>query len=295
MARYTPKKATLVVRDDTTQDKFAQDALESWMSSNGVEKGDTDKFDKVVAAARKDAMTFYQMQHIVSLAAMIPHIAIDADPLDRVLYILDNPGVKSFAQRQVKSSRKAMTDAQARSVATKMIPVIEDVTGSTSHNTPPATMMVCVMSSQDDIAQVVQDLPFAPSIEELAVRLQEAVRVSSALYPTVSKDNQFTHSDYEKKQNKFTTPKKTDFYDVGEKVSTTMSKEFLDMDEEASDLLMQGYNLKEVVKFHNCAPQGYWETVAKEMEDDPDADFDGIYDKLQPQFNFHPDDRDPMM
>lgn len=294
MARYTPKKATLVVRDDTAQDKSAQDALESWMSSNGVEKGDTDKFDKVVSLVQEAKMTFYQMQHIARLAAMIPHVCAEADPLDRMLYILEDPGVKSFAERQVKSSKKAMTDAQARRIVTQMIPVIENITGDTGSSTPPATMMVCVMSSPGDIEHVVEDLPFSPSIEELAVRLQEASHVSSALYPAVSKEDRFTHADYEKKKNRFATPKKTDFYDVGEKVSTTMSKEFLDMDEEASDLLMQGYNLKEVVTFHNRAPQGYWETVAKEMESNPDADFDDIYDRLEPQFNFHPDNRDPM-
>lgn len=294
MARYTPRKATLVVRDDTTQDKSANDALTDWMKSNGVKEGDTNKIDQVVSVAKDQGLTFYKMQHVSRLASMLPHVSVDADPLDRILYVLEDPGVKSFAERQVKSMKSTMNHEQAMDSAKTMIPIIEEVTGDNGSDVPPATMMVCIAAGKEIIDTVVEDLPFSPGVEELAVRVQERKTVASSLYPGVSKDNQFTHADYTKKQNRFTTPKKTDFYDVGEKVSNTMSKEFMDMDEEANDLLMQGYNLKEVVKFHNRAPQGYWETVAKEMDDDPDADFDQIYDKLEPQFNFHPDNREPL-
>lgn len=294
MARYKPQKAVIVTRDDTRKDKKCSDALQEWMSSMGIDTEDTSKFDEVVALANDNDADFYHMQYYLNLASVLPSISLDADPLDRVIYIIKDLAVKECAQRFIKHSYPTLTHLQAKNKAQDMLPIISDITGRDPGDVDPAALIVCIMAGKDSLYSIAEGLPFTPDIYELSSRTKKTSSFSS-LYPAVAKENQFTAADYTKSKNKYTTPKKTDFYDVGEKVSSTVEKEYMDMDEEASDLLMQGYNLKEVITFHNQAPQGYWETVSKIMDSEPDTNFDEIYARLEPQFEFHPDDRQQLI
>lgn len=293
MARYKPQKATVVARDDTRKDKKCSDALKEWMSAMGIDDSDTSKFDEVVSLAEDGSADFYHMQYYLNLASVLPSIGLDVDPLDRVEYVMKDLAVKECAQRFIKHSYPTLTHMQAENKAQEMIPIIDDITGGLG-DADPAALVVCIMSRKESLKDIKEELPFTPDIYELSSRIK-TTGLSSSLYPVVAKENQFTAVDYNKSKNKYTTPKKTDFYDVGEKVSSTVGKEYMDVDEEASDLLMQGYNLKEVVKFHNQAPQGYWETVSKIMDSEPDTNFDEIYARLEPQFDFHPDDRQQLI
>ena len=259
----------------------------------GIDDSDTSKFDEVVSLAEDGGADFYHMQYYLNLASVLPSISLDADPLDRVEYVMKDLAVKECAQRFIKHSYPTLTHMQAENKAQEMIPIIDDITGGLG-DADPAALVVCIMSRKESLIDIKEELPFTPDIYELSSRIK-TTGLSSSLYPAVAKENQFTAMDYNKSKNKYTTPKKTDFYDVGEKVSSTVGKEYMDVDEEASDLLMQGYNLKEVVKFHNQAPQGYWETVSKIMDSEPDTNFDEIYARLEPQFDFHPDDRQQLI
>lgn len=293
MARYKPQKAKLVARDDTKKDKTAKDAVISWLLAHSMSHGDTTKLDTVAELATQHNLDFYQMQHKIYLASMLPQIMDNADPLDRLVYLLEDSAVANLAQRRLKAAMPSFSHSQSVSLYKSAFPVICEITGDKDHTDYPiATQMVCILAGKELLLEVSQGLSFSPDINDLATRIQQTpMRRSSSLYPVVSKDKQFTALDYHKKENKYSIPKKTDFYDVGEKVSHTMSEEFLDMDEEASDLIMQGYNLKDVVRFHNQAPQGYWDKVAKLMDDET-MDFDQVYDKLEAEFNFHPDNRE---
>ena len=294
MARYKPIKAKLVARDDTVSKKTPRDALDEWMSSMGVKSCDTSLYEEVLEIAKDKKANFYHMQHYLHLASVIPCVAAKADPLERIILIFNDVAVRQCAQRFIKQSYPILSHLQAKDKTESMIPVIDSVVGGIEES-DPAAIIICIMAGKDAIESVAEELPFTPDIYELASRVKDSTQSYSSLYPSVAKDHQFTALDYKRSQNKYSIPKKTDFYDVGEKVSSTVGKEYMDVDEEASDLLMQGYNLKEVVRFHSQAPEGYWEAVSKIMDKEPDASFDSVYDRLESQFHFHPDDRNQLI
>lgn len=294
MARYRPQKAKLVARNDIAQSQTVKDGIIQWLKYSQLSSKDTQRINEVEQIALSQGLAFYQVQHRGYLASLLPQIDNQPDPLDRLYYVLSDPAVSTLSEHRSKSTtNKPLTHQKSKDIFVEMYPFITEIVGKFDpKDIPPATLMVCVLADKKEISAIAEDLDFVPDVDELAFRLQEKGEKSSSLYPVVSKDNQFTIASYKKQKNKFSTPKKTDFYDVGEKVSDTMSKGLLDMDEEASDLLMQGYDLKEVVKFHNRAPKGYWEKVSSLMDEDDSLGFDEVYGKLEAEFNFHPDNRE---
>lgn len=294
MARYTPHKAVLVARDDTAVNRNPHDALSAWLSMVGSSLQETRKFDDVSRCIDEKGLTFYQVQNIGNLAAMIPHVSSDADPLDRIDMVLRDDKVKDVAQSRMKSFHRAMSHAEAVYYAEKLLPILNKVTHKGTQNAEQHVVVSALLHSEEDIMDIVDGLSFPPSLPELVSRLSQKKHDTSSLYPSVPKDKTVTRRTLEERRKRFTKPEKSDFYDVGEKVSVTMDKEFLDVDEEANDFLMQGYNLKEVVAFHNLAPEGYWEAVSQRMEDNDELDFNEVYDMLEEVFHFHPDDREPL-
>ena len=64
-----------------------------------------------------------------------------------------------------------------------------------------------------------------------------------------------------------------------------------DVDPDAMSLLVRGVDEHVVAQFHHSAPEGYWDRVAQMVTADPSETLLGVYDALQPEFDWHPIDR----
>lgn len=83
-----------------------------------------------------------------------------------------------------------------------------------------------------------------------------------------------------------------DIYGGAGLIMSCMKEQYVDMDEDATDLIMQGVSIDIVLQFHEQAPAGYWKEVAERMNSDDNLSLDTVYDELEVVFNYHPDSRE---
>lgn len=302
MARFKARKARTVPRKDFSGD---YDPVEKLMSAWGKSTrrpesavdpdGIREEISKGLEAwnvRRVGKPNPYLLDGIARQASFLPQIEPDEYDYDRLLKVL--------YQRQFEDvARKLSNFFGAKPVffgnameSLKKNDQIASLGGFESYNTVPAEekpyVILLFPKDLSEIEQVFEDLSHrAVSFSEVHKILSDT---TSSLYPSVSKKNEVTRKSILAKQKK-KKAKKVDFYEEGKKLQGAISEENLDIDEAATDLLMQGYEHRKVMAYHHQVPRGYWDDVDQVLSDNDGMDVSDVYDMLEEKYDFHPDDR----
>lgn len=78
-------------------------------------------------------------------------------------------------------------------------------------------------------------------------------------------------------------------YQAGVSESSTLDIVKFDVDPASERLMLKGKSTaEEIVQFHNLAPEGYWDRVRQELDNQPSFTPKEIYDLLRDEFDWHP-------
>lgn len=80
-------------------------------------------------------------------------------------------------------------------------------------------------------------------------------------------------------------------YRAGRSEQEWLEESDLWTDRDAEKLYQRGCPHSKVMDFHNEAPRGYWQFVAKYLEDNKEADYDDAYRAGQEKFGWNPSER----
>lgn len=109
----------------------------------------------------------------------------------------------------------------------------------------------------------------------------------SSLFPSVSEANRATTGSFTIMAR---APK--DGYSAGRREEEVTADETVEVDLEASMMIVRGYTMDQMLAYHNLAPTGYWEAVVRTLENPAYAgDPEIVYVELEQEWNFHPDQR----
>lgn len=303
--KFTPRKVRTVPKRDVDHTvPLIDHIIQSWCR---ITLRPEDK--KFPAAARDTILqsldtepyasqkkNYYYFDNLVRIASLLPQDSYDEDDTDRIVKVFTMPEYQSIAMGLSKNFHvKTITFHEALA----SISTLDDIAalgGYDSYSDVPQQDRQYVLRLIHTPKHRVKEM-FATTSRVLSFQEVYSGLLSRGgkrgLYPSVSKENQATSATILAK--KFKKPKKVDFYAEGEAMQKKFTSEFLDVDEEASDLMMRGVTMDAVLKFHNEAPRGYWEAVNNRMLKNEKLDIEQIYDSLSEVFDFHPDDREPPM
>lgn len=231
----------------------------------------------------------YQLQELVRSAAFLPCLETQEDPGVRLVAVLTDHAVAQLAHSlSVMLTAKFLTHDKALKYAPSAFYILDNTDGD--HH--PHDLYKATLAGADRVSSIISGLSFTPTVSDVANNVEFSA-TGRSLFPNTSKNRRVTRKDIENKVAKTFAPTHTrsaNDYDSGKKASDTVSSSVLDVDDDASELLMQGNSFDVVMSFHHSVPQGYWEAVTK-AQNSSGMDIRDVYDMLEDKFGFHPDNR----
>lgn len=281
--RYVPRKSSRLIEEDTTvfdgSPVNAVCSLEELWVSLTQRKCVLSEENMRQLSLDVDRIGITEAMMLAVSAAYIPRLG-DVDDFLRLHLVLAEPYIRKIAEEVQSSANFPKREYEY---------VIDDRVSALFPNPPDSSSDIVLRYIVASSSQFQED-----EINDLVDAYHSLVHTSSgSLYPPTSKGNRATKDNFSRKTS-FSSRNKS--YFSGSLTSGVVTGDSVDelmrVDDEAMLLLKDGVELSVVQKFHELAPDGYWEKVSEMAEDNKNDELIDIYDSLETIYNFHPYMRD---